>query len=151
MGKPSLEEIAEEIEKFFCLEQLGLQLTWNRDKTKLALVPKGEIATNKKDFKKIWHISLFTEKITIHYESGNKPVTRYVLSLDFPEETPQEKINEVKNKLANIAALTGIEVELERIGDGILIKRFETDVCEILPAILTLICFFVKYLINNNY
>ena len=144
MGKPSLEEIAKEIEKFFCLEQLGLQLTWNDNKTKLALVPKGEIATNKEDFKKIWHISLFIEKITIHYESGNKPVTRYVLSLDFPEDTPQEKIDEVKNELAKIAALTGMEVELEKIGNGILLKRFETDPCEILTATLPLICLIVK-------
>ena len=145
MERPSLEEIAEEIEKFFCLEQLGLQLTWNRNKTKLALVPRGESATSKEDFEEIWHISLFTETITIHYELGDKSVTRYVLSLDYPKDTPLEKINEVKNKLARIAALTGIEMELEKIGTGILLKRFETDACEILIALLPLFCLFVKH------
>ena len=155
----SLEAIKEKLEEFINLEKLGLKIVYSKRDgriIKLGITSKeilrevlGEEKEEltKDEFLKIPHISLFIEKIIIErYETQDISKERFVLSLDLPEENIKKgKINleEIKKELALISAKLGLELKLEIIGNGILLKRFETDICEIL-AIIECIVLFLK-------
>jgi len=144
MNMLSLEQLSKKIEETFCLEKLGLNIIFLKQVNKIGIYPKefAEIAENLKSkgnedikdfFYNVPHIALF--------EYG-KEFKRLILSIDIPKFllSSKDRGNEIEKKIIDIicynSAIIGYEVSLEKMGNGIVLKKFETDDLQILHGIL---------------
>jgi len=143
MNEISLEQISKKIEETFCLEKLGLKMIFLEKVNKIGIYPKEftEIAENLKSkenkdikdfFYNVPHIALF------EYGKGFK---RLILSIDIPIFllSSEDRESEIKRRIREIiyeySAIIGYEVSLEEMGNGIVLKKFETNDFQILQGI----------------
>ena len=155
----SMELIKENIEKFICLEQIGFELLYAKKYNKLAIYPK-EFKSTKQDIKNeqdiknfflsIPHLALYIEQISIKREKGKQRKFRYILSLDLPEDIMNTEIaKDFEESFAYYAAKIGYEINLDKQGNGFVLKRFETEMSQILSAIANAIIIY-EYLCEKK-